>query len=67
MQQPLIKKIEALVISISVRSGVGMIETISEKETIEQIQNDSEVFEENINQEDIISEDAIEQTQDEEL
>ena len=32
MQQPLIKKIEALVISISVRSGVGMIETISEKD-----------------------------------
>lgn len=45
---------------------VNDIENV-EKETIEQMQNDSEVFEENINQEDIISEDAIEQTQDEEL
>ena len=30
--QPVIKKIEALVISISVRSGVGLIETISERD-----------------------------------
>lgn len=30
--QPLIKKIEALVLSISVQSGVGMIETMSEKD-----------------------------------
>ena len=30
--QPVIKKIEALVLSISVQSGVGIIETISEKD-----------------------------------
>lgn len=29
--QPLIKKIEALVISISVQSGIGLLETISER------------------------------------
>ena len=30
--QPLIKKIEALVISISVKSGVGLIETLNERD-----------------------------------
>lgn len=30
--QPLIKKIEAIVISISVKSGIGLLETISERD-----------------------------------
>ena len=33
--QPLIKKIEALVISISVQSGIGIIEAISEKDGVQ--------------------------------
>lgn len=35
--QPVIKKIEAVVLSISVQSGVGMIETVSEKDETKKV------------------------------